>query len=92
MTDGKIDGLTVAAPESDIHPLQSEAKSADDEAPPGSELDLGTGADFGLGTGAGGGSAFGEDGVEAGTIISGGEALPITEEGLPDDDRGAGSA
>lgn len=91
MTDAQIDGLRMVTPERGEGP---DRHAPSDDVPNGSSTspsDLGMGAEFGLGTGAGGGSAFGEDGPEHGTIISGGETLPVTEEGLPDTDRGAGS-
>ena len=91
MTDAEIDGLRLVTPERGEGQDPHASSDAVPEVLSTSPSDLGTGVEFGLGTGAGGGSAFGEDGPERGTIITGGETLPVTEEGLPDTDGGTGS-
>ncbi len=82
MSDAEIDGLSVVMPKCAERPARSLSDSGPAAAPMG-EVDSAT---------SGGGVAGGAVMEESGSIASGGASLPVKEEGLPDDDRGTGSA
>ncbi len=83
MTGVEIEGLSVVRPSSAERSAGSPPNPGVADATPMLDADPGSG---------GGGASCGVVTEENGPVLSGGTSIPVKEEGLPDNDRGSGSA